>query len=1002
MDVPTPVEDSSSDEDSFSDDHSTDSWARQWESGNIDAIEDFFGEDDVDSQSYWMADDQVAELYQRTNDNGVKVPPPLMDWNLQEPQDKPMQVTFGKARRSLWLQFKQEHALFMNNVKKLSTVQDVTGSINKVYQYLFGPKSSMAKIFYERIGISEEVYVLFMITYLKSCCYRMSVKNINNNGDPILMMPTKEYNAIWKTIAGLERNASGESFWQELEDDLNTSLMALFMGGNDEETIAIRSSLVWLLGLDDDKLHSAWTHSTEFDGLKKDHHQKDNRHGFTAHTCCLSATCVPIQVQFQRESETVVSCTNRMVSGLFGRHTGRPERIDNTTFFMDRGYWNARVFFDLLDKGADVHGTIKRMDWVPLTYTKLKKEDSESDSTFPQSPLKIPMVGFKDSYHMSLKWKGSKSAVRKVDMFGYRSGSGSAVSIIASSVFRKDHFDFVPVDERDQVWYHNKELSFFERRKHGMSLLAGEQDDSHVRTLLEEMEPRTCTQGTADWFADRQMSGTSSTIWELVDKVAPLVDAETADESVVDAFATVLEYAGAKADYLGSVFRKQAAAAAETTTAGVADESADEPESKKQAAGWIKSLTDPAIDMDEDFESECLRAAAMSDPFTLDMLRWMLALLKRSEKKGATAKSIADFFAKWLKHEKRRRTFEPLPVAVLKKILVDSGAKSSGQKKDLIDELVKPSDRRTKQSKAQEKKRRQADMDPTLSPLVALFKQSFLRPQSDAPKEAAAIGHRNEEPFLKAFYKECANSTDSNETPFSFSKLSPEAIYRVGLMRKKGSKFAKASLDAVAFLDDGSMLPVEVKSRVSQQTMHEAADKIEDMVGAELYSKRKKYLVSLSSGDSLLRDLLHDSGTTKREYKEAFQLLHGAYVSGSSRGLMLVGSRDELMLGIDVAFEETLLEAYSLVIEYMYDTYFAPFYECFVKDLIETKYADIKKALEFVPDVDEHSFWTNYMLWRALNVDVNEFNVCFPLPPSARCIPYQNAYWNAMKGLYSW
>ena len=41
---------------------------------------------------------------------------------------------------------------------------------------------------------------------------------------------------------------------------------------------------------------------------------------------------------------------------------------------MDRGYWNARVFFELLDQGADVHGTVKRMDWVPFTFVKGEKK----------------------------------------------------------------------------------------------------------------------------------------------------------------------------------------------------------------------------------------------------------------------------------------------------------------------------------------------------------------------------------------------------------------------------------------------------------------------------------------------------------------------------------------------------------------------------------------------------------------------------------------------------
>jgi hypothetical protein len=38
------------------------------------------------------------------------------------------------------------------------------------------------------------------------------------------------------------------------------------------------------------------------------------------------------------------------------------------------------------------------------------------------------------------------------------------------------------------------------------------------------------------------------------------------------------------------------------------------------------------------------------------------------------------------------------------------------------------------------------------------------------------------------------------------------------------------------------------------------------------------------------------------------------------------------------------------------------------------------------------------MVWRAFNVDVNPNNIKFPLPACARCLPFQNAKWNILKG----
>ena len=119
---------------------------------------------------------------------------------------------------------------------------------------------------------------------------------------------------------------------------------------------------------------------------------------------------------------------------------------------------------------------------------------------------------------------------------------------------------------------------------------------------------------------------------------------------------------------------------------------------------------------------------------------------------------------------------------------------------------------------------------------------------------------------MKAFF-DTSHAATNDASPYSFSSIKPRAIYRAGLMQKKGSKFAKASLDGIAILedDDGDAyyLPVEVKSRVSIATMTEAAERIEDYVGAEDYSPNERYYVETSSKDALLRLLIHDKNNKK-------------------------------------------------------------------------------------------------------------------------------------------
>ena len=71
--------------------------------------------------------------------------------------------------------------------------------------------------------------------------------------------------------------------------------------------------------------------------------------------------------------------------------------------------------------------------------------------------------------------------------------------------------------------------------------------------ILNVMEPRTCGQGTTDWFLDRQLSMTSSTASNLVIAVASIISKE---DDISEAFKTVLDYAG-YTEVLGRAIREE-------------------------------------------------------------------------------------------------------------------------------------------------------------------------------------------------------------------------------------------------------------------------------------------------------------------------------------------------------------------------------------------------------------------------------------------------------------
>lgn len=105
---------------------------------------------------------------------------------------------------------------------------------------------------------------------------------------------------------------------------------------------------------------------------------------------------------------------------------------------------------------------------------------------------------------MHMKWKGKQSAYRKLACVGYCSGTGTAVSIAMSSCYRKVQWDLIP--HRSSRWYHNKDLSEFDRKSKSAALLVGEDPDKDgLRLILDSMKPRTCQQGTVDRFIDNKL-----------------------------------------------------------------------------------------------------------------------------------------------------------------------------------------------------------------------------------------------------------------------------------------------------------------------------------------------------------------------------------------------------------------------------------------------------------------------------------------------------------------
>ena len=198
-----------------------------------------------------------------------------------------------------------------------------------------------------------------------------------------------------------------------------------------------------------------------------------------------------------------------------------------------------------------------------------------------------------------------------------------------------------------------------------------------------------------------------------------------------------------------------------------------------------------------------------------------------------------------------------------------------------------------------------------------------------------------------------------------------------------------------------SILPVEVKSRVSINTAEEMTAQLRHVVGADDWDEQKNYMFVVKAMDKKLLKLLNSSLDPGRAKRELFQLLHHTFVFGVQEALLIVGTDTSFVYGVQVKFPLALIHAYERLISKCYNKWIKPFY---AQDFDQIPMQKIERALEIrnankmkKDEVDIHSFVTNYKLWRCLNIDIPS-GIKFPLPPMRMIIPYVNAFWNCTKG----
>lgn len=173
-------------------------------------------------------------------------------------------------------------------------------------------------------------------------------------------------------------------------------------------------------------------------------------------------------------------------------------------------------------------------------------------------------------------------------------------------------------------------------------------------------------------------------------------------------------------------------------------------------------------------------------------------------------------------------------------------------------------------------------------------------------------GHANEAKFSKQFHEHsqkgltCGYHSESiYESPLVVSKdhnyfldsADAELVYREDKERDDDDDDdddANANANANGALNS---MPVEIKSRLSHSTFYDERDRLLANEGRDACENAQPVYTELDVESNLFRRWLPKS-------TEQFQLLHHVAIRNQTKGLILVGDKDEIMFGVFVNYKQ--------------------------------------------------------------------------------------------------
>ena len=781
--------------------------------------------------------------------------------------------------------------------------------------------------------------------------------------DSILPMKKKEYEELWAKISqdgsngdDLSTIRTGERSWQRLQDSINKTMRTLFVIGNNR-----RFSIV----VDDDKIwiENIGENAKQQFGIKLQQFIRDNRKGIVTHTFVSTALLIIINLQVEKNDDTVHSCLVRGVNEMFGTTSSPTLRLDpNCVLKADRGYINDSFVKEAAKCGADVGGTCKRSPWYPFTYDQNQYGPNDRRTFLNKKGSPALFI------------KTTKVHNKQITAAAFRNGTDA----IACTISSEHHFhtwDGIPLRETKNGSSSPTQHEYISRMDIPTTETIDQAEEELISFIVNNgVYVYTILQGTADWHLRRKFSLTSSQSDAVFRSLFSY--AWKAGGTDKDAFACVATI------IYGDCWQRQSQLLAEheldnvevieaghelTDFKSYVTMTITDNNEHSDAIEFLQQYVNEDRQLDEDEAKQVVNQ--LTDARRKAILAFLCHRISEDKRTKRTEKNDLVYFLHVRNIERKWMFYDKTALRATMSLYGLSGY-GNWSKKEIVKKLA------ANEGAVGSAVNATADLNlAKKKAITAVLKNSFQQRFTGAKKSACVTGHKCEPLLIKKFVEAVNTKTIEIQQVDRIV-----AVYTTGLVAKRDEVEIKDSIDFI--------LIVKLRNGQYQCWGGEAKTRTNgDTKNKEIHFQQERRpngrIYSSGSDDMMHKDI--------QKVGERFQLMHHAYVYGFQDVLHLVGDWNANVIHCHhVEFSEGTFYNYKQCLKLIKEVALSWAYNN-TDNIIPPLVLQCAAGINEIGDVD--AFKSTFFLWLRINIDFPNK----PPPPLRRIIPLQHSEWNAEK-----